>query len=140
MLMKNNKNKIKQFMKLKNKVIDNLQIKDGIYYNDKDEKIINNWKEEDCEEIWKFIKEKIKEGYKGLGNETCPFCVKKIIENLYTKFFDRSLCGKKNICEYSKNHGNCYMYNSDYKKYSDFVYHFFINDFYKNMIKEIEND
>ena len=129
----------------KEKLIKFLQAKDAKlkdvgctidYFTSADAESIRNWDSKTAKSVWKIIKEN--DNLKGFGNMSCPFCIKNDMN-----------C---DVCEYQKNgHGYCglnFSYNiNTYAKLCNWIkvnelsiFHSFDTTFYRNLIKEIENE
>ena len=84
----NYKQKLVQFVILKNKIIE--KIENIKYADEKDIETIKQWHNTSC----KYIYDKILDRYsEGLGVYTCPWCIKNEMR-----------CA---ICEYGERHGIC---------------------------------
>ena len=115
-----------------------------MYFNSKDIDAINNWTNPEAEEVWNQIKQNIINGdTRGFLSFSCPFCIK------YS-----SVCSD---CDYKLNHGKCDCKGSDMSKINkiienldefkksnfkntDYFLEFkFPNNWYKNVLEEIES-
>lgn len=102
----------------------------NLYFNTKDMKLIEQWSNEECRQIFKKIKKNIFKHHHGLYSFSCPFCLKYELR-----------CMK---CKYPENHGNflCNDDGSDWNKITEdsSIHKMFTNSEYRKMINLIEKD
>lgn len=126
-MIKTDKQKVIEYMKVREAEICKITGIKGLHFKKEDEKLINLWGEKTCKWVWEDIKYFIEIlHFKGLPEKLCPFC------HLY-----ENDC---NVCKYKDNHnGKCSGSNySDYSNYYDKVKEVFKSEWYKKLILKIE--
>lgn len=135
------KEKLIKFMEKKQEIITEFNSEfEGMYFNDRDRALIEEWEEDTCKRIWEHTKDNVDLGDDGLYSFTCPFC------HYYTfgseKVVTRILCTQ---CKYVNNHGG---FNKDSGcgnhwaliTMDEGIHRQFYNDVYQIIIEEIDND
>lgn len=130
--------KLVEFMREKQKRLARIGV--GVrYFTEEDAQDLVMLEKETAERIWKTIKNDIERGGAcGLTEDVCPFCV------LYRSKDCRD-------CGYRKRHGKCSSNRSTYAKVKKIISRetelsyteeasSFCNEFYRNLIKQIENE
>ncbi len=118
------KQKIIEFVKLKNAIIEDLT---GVnYITLQDITDIQKWLEDSCERIYKRLEYVIfKESIHGVYTDACPWCIKYGV-HCYS-------------CEYKTNHGRCGEKDSLFVKYKKpGVDTLFSNVTYRGILRKIE--
>ena len=112
------------------------EICDVEYFTNEDIEYIRVMDKDKLEFAWDMIRWYVDDFEYGLGGPASPFCI----------YYCREIMGRERIycalCPYGKLHGICSEADSDYKKIvesKNFSSDMFPNEFYKGLIRDIEN-